>query len=602
MRTAYLVLPLLLAFCAVQSGCRGRTAAPLTEQDITLLCEAGEQDDDCAALIDEYRNTGNATLATEEGTTMLHLACAAGKESLMRHLLAAGADADACSDALGYPLTCLTERLANNGDNAQFRRLAEILCRAGAHLYGGGVVLSPELNEGTYLYLLQNFPAGREEGATTATPAAVMGWPRALAYYLEQAPHPLQGADRTLLHLVAQFDAAHAEGAYLACAELLLQHGLTVDEPAGEDEGATPLLLGALAAQTPECGHGHAPGLAVIGFLLRNGANPNYCTAGGESPYDYLVPLQEQLAAEGIALPPPTPLEFGEGTELLRTVLRADRRQEEVENLRTAFGQIARVLHPTPEMLAWRQQDEDYTTARLAAIRLLARADALQAANAVASMPAWADGSLFPSGAAVQEGDDTVADDLLQQLHELHLPLPAPIVMQLADTLCGMHQSRRDETAASAIELLAYGEDTDTLLQELRADDRLPIQSGAWQATLLRRGLPTAKIGDLPGWLQEKGLGASTPAVQRMLRLTDWGRLLSPAEAQQLIEDMGIIGMKDAEQRFHYLNTAANAAYDQDKADETAYLLEIATARYMLEHEADFSVLPKSAPPHPAEE
>lgn len=589
MRIAYLALPLLLCLCSIQSGCKGRTAAPLSEQEIALLCEAGEQDDDCSALIEEYRSTGNATLATEEGTTMLHLACAAGKESLMKHLLAAGANADACSDALGYPLTMLTERLANNGDLTQFFRLAAILQQAGAHLYGSGVVLSPSLNEATYLRLLREFPAGEEENATPATPAAVMGWPRTLAYYLEHAPHPLQGADRFLLHIVAQNDAAQTEGAYLDCAKILLQHGLAADETAGEPDAPTPLLVAAAAAQTPECGHGHEPGLAVISLLLRNGANPNRCTAGGECPYDYLAPLQEKLAVEGISLPPPTPLEFTEGVDLLRTVLRADRRQEAVEELRTAFGQIAQVLHPTQEMQAWRQEDENYATARLAAIRLLARADSLQAARAVAAMPAWAGGTFFPPTGEAQERATEELTDLLQLLHELHLPLPAPLVLQLADTLCERHDSPSAEAAASAIELLAYGEETDTLLAELRQDTRLPIQAAAWQATLLRKNLPTTKIGDLQGWMQERGLTAATPAVQRLLRLTDWGKLLSEAEEKQVLADMNTIGLKDAAARLRYLNTADAAGGDPAKAEETAYMLEIATARYLLEHAADLT-------------
>lgn len=597
MRIAYLALPLVMVLCTLQTACKGRTAAPLTEQDIALLCEAGEQDDDCAALIAEYRSTGNAALATEEGTTMLHLACAAGKESLMRHLLAAGANADACSDAYGYPLTVLTERLANNGDRAQFRRLADTLQQAGAHLYGGGIFLSPELDEDTYLYLLQRFPAGQEETATPATPAAMMGWPRALAFYLEQAPHPLQGADRMLLHVAAECGTAQTGGHYVDCAKLLLQHGLAADETAGEPEGPTPLLVAAAAAQTPECGHEQRPNMSVILCLLRNGANPNRCTAGGECPYDYLVPLQDDLAAAGVTLPLPTPLEFTEGTDLLRTVLQADRRQEAVGELRTAFGQIAQVLHPTPEMLAWQQQDECYATARLAAIRLLARADALQAANAVAAMPAWANGAFFPAAAEAQETAEEELDELLQQLHELRLPLPAPIVQQLADRLCGQNTPHAAATAASTVELLAYGEDTDALLEELKQDSRLAVQAGAWQAVLLRKGLPTSKVGDMQGWMQEQGLTAATPALQRMLRLTDWGKLLSKEEEKQLTADMKAIGLADAAERLRYLNTANEAAYAPAKAEESAYVLEIATARYMLEHESDFRAAQKAAAP-----
>lgn len=587
MRIAPLALPLFLALCTLPTGCKGRTAAPLTEQEIAVLCEAGEQDDDCAALIAEYRRTGNAALATEAGTTMLHLACAAGKESLMRHLLAAGADADAVSEEYGYPLTALTARLEQNGDREQFRRLTEILQQAGAHL--NGVVLSDALDEAAYLDLLKRFPAPQSDEFSPAVPAALMGWTQALRYYLEHAPHPLQGADRQLLCLVAQSDGAHPQNSYVDCAKLLLQHGLPADEDPSAPNGPTPLLWGAQGAQSPECGQ--EPGLGVITYLLRNGADPNRCSDDGECAYDYLVSLKDRLEEAGTPLPPPIPLEFTEGVELLSTVMRAVRRQTPVEELRTAFGQIAQVLHPTAEMAAWHKGHAAYADARLDAIRLLARADAVQAANAVAAMPAWADGSLLPA-------KDEPADELellLQQLHDLHLPLPAPIVMQLAETLCERNETQTNETAASAVELLAYGEETDELLEQLRQDARLPLQAGAWQATLLRKGLPTSKIGDMEGWMQENGLTAATPALQRLLRLTDWGRLLSAEEKKQVIADLKAIGLPDAEQRLRYLNTADETGEDNDKATETAYLLEIAAARYMLEHEADFRAAQEAA-------
>lgn len=587
MRIAPFALPLLLALCTLHTGCKGRTAAPLTEQEIAVLCEAGEQDEDCAALIAEYRRTGNAALATEAGTTMLHLACSAGKESLMRHLLAAGANADAFSEEYGTPLTVLTARLDHNGDKVQFRRLTEILQQAGAHL--NEVVISDALDEAAYLDLLKRFPAPQSGEFSPAVPAALMGWVQALGYYLEHAPHPLQGADSQLLCHVARCDGAHPQSSYVECAKLLLQHGLSADENPGDPSGPSPLLWAAYGAQSPECGQ--EPGLGVITYLLRNGANPNRCTDEGECAYDYLVSLKDELEEAGTPLPPPVPLEYTEGLDLLTTVLRADRREAPVEELRTAFGQIAQVLHPTAEMAAWKKRHITYADARLAAIRLLARADAVQAANAVAAMPVWADGTLIPAkGEPVEE-----LELLLQQLHDLHLPLPAPIVMQLAETLCERNETQTNETAASAVELLAYGEETDELLEQLRQDARLPLQAGAWQATLLRKGLPTSKIGDLEGWMQENGLTAATPALQRLLRLTDWGRLLSAEEKKQIIADLKAIGLPDAEQRLRHLNTADETGEDNAQATETAYLLEIAAARYMLEHEADFRAAQQQA-------
>lgn len=601
MKTAAVSLALILALTLPQLGCR-REAHPLTPQEALQLTEATEGDEELQELITRFRRSGEVRHRAADGTTMLHLACATGNAPLMQHLLAAGADVEADSAAFGRPLTTLFMRLAENADTQEFLQLADILRQAGARLYGSSVIVSDGLDEATYLYLLQRFPAGQDDEAGTALPAASMGWQKALAYCLEHTPHPLQGAARRLLHCVAENDTmAPGRPGYLACAELLLQHGLAADETAEAEDEITPLLLAARDTQMTDRDHGDEPGLAVITYLIQQGANPCRCSKDGDCPYDYLAAHRHALEAAGVTLPPPAPLDFTEGTELLLNVLRADMRQEPTEHLRTAFGQIAAVLHPTPEMQAWQHNEAaHYAAARLAAIRLLYRADAVQAAAAVAAMPAWADDTFFPE-TADETAQGTATErlaDLLQQLHELHLTLPAPVILHLADRLCERGTPLATDTAASATELLAYGEDTDALLGELRQDPRPAVQAGAWQATLLRKGLPAAKVNDVAGWLSDRGHEADTPALRRALRLTEldklWEGELTPEKAKQVFDDMKEIGAEQAAELYRNLTAEEDTEFTPETANAT-YALETATARYILEHEADFRAVEAAA-------
>lgn len=593
MRIAPTCAALLTTLPAALVCCDRPAHCPLTQEEQEAFLYLAELVPDFPAFLTYYQQTGDAKSATAEGYTMLHLACAVGNERLVAQLLRCGANPEALAGERLTPLNCLFELAATAEDGGYTDRdtrlrIADLLQQAGAHLDSGSPMMFGEMDEETYLYLLEHFPVkGAADAAAEETPgtlAASRGWARALRLYLQKVGQPLKGADTELLHVVATYDGQGVDtGQYRDCALLLLEHGTPLEGRDADD--MTPLMAAAdghLFSGNPD----GTPGEVLL-LLLERGADV-FLTAGKDSrdagvcAYDYLManaPLMEQLKERGITFPAPPPLSFTEGRELMHTVTHAQMRVESVESLRAGFGQICTLLHPTAEM----RREPDYRDVLCSAVSLLLRADRTRAAEAIATMDIWRETEFWLP-------EDDVPAALLTMLHEERISLPSELLLPLAHKLVAEGEHG---TAASMLELLAYDEQAETKLTALTEDESPVIRAAAWQARLLHRELPAAKVGEIASWLAAHDAEADSPELQRMLRLTSldryWMEEMKEEEQRLLLEDMKDIGVPEVAEWYAKLPQAMdNPDLLHGQRHEEAlypYLLETATARYFLEHE-----------------
>lgn len=615
-RTAALALcPALLI--ALLTGCEREIAAPLSTEEIQSLLPMAEEMPESEELLRLCLQTRDAATRDEQGLTMLHLACAMVEPAVVQHLLRLGADPNARYEQSKTPFDFLfgisgEERQASEED---IIRIAELLHDAGAEWdYTAAASASPErYSAAVFRCLLQHYPLPAAPPAAAeehpALPLVLGGDAEGLQLYLEQCKRPACAADNTLLAIAADFAAAddacgeehghehgHTQG-YLHCVEQLAAFGADVNACADAD---TPEVVP--APDMPPVMHAAELCMAnepspLLCTLLKLGADiyreaPPHSPYPGLCAYDFIVmrDLLPRLKEKGFTLPEPAPLNFGEGDALYADIRRAEMRGLPAEELRPHFGNIAAVTAVGSPLWADIAAENAANDAALdtleAAVILLLKADRPQAQKVVEAMPVWADSDFWAPTSEASER-------LLQLLHNQRVSLPTGLILPLATRLEAAGQW---ETAASAAELLAYSDTEEETLQTLTQDERPAIQAAAYQALLLRKGLPTGKDGDVAGWLQDRGAAADTPALQRALRLTSlqrfWLDEMEAPECQALLNDMKAIGAAEAAAWYAELhrqrdNTAATDRMLKDFR-RYAYPLETATARFILEHESDF--------------
>lgn len=605
------------------TGCEREEAAPLSTEEIQSLLPLAEEMPESEELLRLCLQTRDAATANEQGLTLLHLACAKAAPALVQHLLQMGADPNARYEQSKTPFDFLFGGSEEDTETneADIICIAEMLHAAGAKWdYTAAASASPErYGAGVFRRLLQHYPLPSDPPASAeehpALPLVLGGDTEGLQLYLEQCKRPACAADSTILAIAADFAAVDDECGeehghkheqaqrYLHCVELLAAFGADINAcTATEESESIP------APDMPPVMH--AAELCMAGepspllcTLLKLGADvfreaPARSPYPGLCAYDFIVMrgLVQPLAAAGFKLPEPAPLSFGEGATLYTDIRRAEMRGLPAEELRPHFGRIASVIAVGSPLWEETRRANAANDAALdtleAAIILLLKADRLQAQKALEAMPIWLDSAFWTPTAEAPER-------LLQLLHNQRVSLPAALIQPLATRLEAAGQW---ETAASAAELLAYSDMEDEPLSALTQDERPAIQAAAYQAVLLRKGLPTGKEGDVEGWLNERGAAADTPALQRALRLTSlhrfWMEEMETPECQALLNDMKAIGATETAAWYAELRAQRDnpAATDKMMSDfrRYAYPLESATARFILEHEADFRTKEKA--------
>ncbi|WP_245691702.1 ankyrin repeat domain-containing protein [Geodermatophilus telluris] len=191
----------------------------------------------------------------EDGWTPLHLAVAAGREDVVRELVAAGADLCARTESGRTPLHVAIEHAPELA--GVLRELgAPVDAPAAAHLDDAGQ-LARELDAGAPL-------TDPGTGLDLLTVAAAGGAAGTLRLLLDRGADPDGGA----LH-------AAAAGRHAELVRALLEAGAGVDRR-DADTGRTPLHTAVAAGDAPE----------VVRVLLAAGADVNATTNDGASPLD----------------------------------------------------------------------------------------------------------------------------------------------------------------------------------------------------------------------------------------------------------------------------------------------------------------------------
>lgn len=578
---AALVAPALLTDC-------DRKHEPPTPEVVQAINESlsyYSDDDALNALIESYKKSGDPQISTEDGTTMLHLACSAGHVGLVQYLLQQGADPNIKSSVYGWPIECLFD--IPRDKPAETRLMMNLLLARGARVEDYSR-FSENLDEDTYLYLLQQSWKG-DTGHFAGVLPALNGWSAAFREVLEKAGSPLPDEYKVLMHELAEGDSygTNDGSPYLDCAQLLVAKGGSIEQE--DSNGTTPVMTAAKVAYfARQNGDWECRPSDILQLLLQQNANvyrtfdqdpdfPGYCA------YDLLMAnelLMANLNALGYTFDAPPPLNFTEGEALLHTVIRADLRCEAEDSLRAAFGQIATLLSPDAAL----KSQPDYPEALCSAINLLMRADEVQGTAAVAAMPLWMDEDFWLN-------DSEVPLMVLQTLHANTVALSPEVLLPLAQKA---EAAGRYMVAAELMELLAFSTVEDEVLERYTQDARLALQAGAWQAVLLRKEIPAAKSGRIDDWLWVHGQQtAATPDMKRALRLTShyriWNGTMEPQEQELLFADIEAIG--EPETAAWYRRTAAEldsaaeeAEIDPKEQEMHGFRLECAIARFLLEH------------------
>lgn len=604
----------LTPFCLAALGCviwlhsRGGAGADsaLAAQQLDELQQitsrAEELEPEMAEIfhsaLSHYMRTHDARYADPySGIGILHIACIFKKTELVRSLLRAGADPNNHPANDDSPLLlALGTYLTPGIPTQELTTLADTLIAAGASLEESGADGMGFLTRAAFVcenedVLLHLMDAGARADSATAVPMALHGWERALTRVLKQQPDT-----RGLLHMAA-VGSVRYEGKFFETIQLLLDRGADVNgSETDEPPGATPLfrlaetILG-LQEDSPVL---RARGLVTFRLLMQHGADP-YRRVGadenypGFSAYDILAlspALLAEAAQQGISLQAP-PLSFSTGNALVADVCRVAATPPPAEELEPHFDSIAAVLAPTPEM----QRSELYPAALEAAVALLARISPARAAESIASMPLWQ--------RPAEENARLPLAALLAALHDHpELQLPKDLLCKAADTLAA---AKRTDDAALLVEQLGRCPDAQEELARYAHDELLPLQAGAYAALLQAAGLPDARDNGVQAWLSAHKLEPSTPFLRDAALLTSlellWTGKLTAEEQQRLLGLMRSIGAPTAagayEQIIRYLDTPEKLDELMQAGDDWKYELEVATARYFLEHKQDF---PTTAP------
>lgn len=363
--------------------------------------------------------------------------------------------------------------------------------------------------------------------------------------------------------------------------------------------GATPLLTAAAHLNFAEDEQFRNDWVDFIAYLLSKGADASI-VGGAESGFSGLCAYDllshhswalEALKARGYSLIAP-PLAIREGDELINDLNRAGLRKMSAEEALPYLAQITSVFTPTQDQL----RHHSFDTALLSAIEILQRISPQHAADAVNASSLW---DIAPHLHEEEEDDLTCnhasAASLIYILQDVKDVCAAPEKLaQVTEQALSINDYN---LAASAVELMGRDPQTADRIEKLSESPHIAVRAGAWNAKLQQAGLPRCTNGAVRDWLAARGREADTPAIKTALLATSleemWYGNMPAARKQEFMEALRTINAPEAAVKVYgdYADNMDNPAkLDELEAlgKDWRYELEIATARYILQHKADF--------------
>lgn len=565
------------------------------------------------ALMAHFDQTADARYATpQSGLTMLHLACLFKKPELARCLLLDGANPnartkDAHGMVAGSPLSfAISPGFYDTDTEDKTLQLVDLLIKKGAQTNGdiwhdlGALSTAAHVcaHESIAQHLLKHVTQVTEDDMSLIIER---GWTNLLHDILAQKEE-LSDAEKECIVTACYIIKGNYDGKInRRMVELFLSKGVDINTFDAMD--STPLIVAASHLSFAEDEQFRSAWIDFIAYLLSKGADINL-VAGAQSPhaglcaYDILANhsgVLEALDERGQALVAP-PLVIREGATLIDDLNRAGMRKMSAEAAQPYLQQIASVFTPTQEQL----EHSGFNTALLSAAEILQRVGADYAAQIINASSIW---NITPHLHAMEDVDipceHVTAAALVYILQDVkEVKADTDKILKVANQ--AIHIEDYD-LAATAIELLGRDASAANKVEELTQSPHLSIQAGAWGAKLEQMGLPRCTNGAVKNWLAAHGREADTPATKTALLATSleemWYGNMPKERKKEFIEALKTIGAPDSAIKVY--GEYADSMDNPDKLDKLEsygknwrYELEIATARYILQHATDF--LPQS--------
>lgn len=565
---------------------------------------AGE--DEITELITRFDQTADVHYTTpERGITMLHLACLFKKPELARCLLLEGANPNARTrDAYGEvawsPLGyALTPGIDDSDTADTIIQLVDLLVQSGADTKG--VIYYDRGLLETAAYACEHEAVARHllqyAGPVTAEDIALVmerGWAYVLEDILKTKP-TLTAEDAACIVCAGYIIKDHYDGlTNMRMVELFLNKGADIN---ATYKGSTILQEAAAHLSYAEDEEFLNKWLDFIAYLISKGADVAQI-AGAESAhaglcaYDILANrpgVLEALEKRGLRLVAP-PMEIRGGIALIDDLTRAGIRKMGADAARPYLQQIASVFSPTQEQMA----HDSFSMALLSAAEILYCVDPAYAAEVINASPLW---QIPPNNP--HHDHSTCQHATAATLIYILVDVPGVCVdrNKILQVIRQAELINDRDLAAHAVELLGRDPQATEIVEELCKSPNLAIQAGAWSAKLQHMGLPPCTNGAVKRWLATHGREADTPAIRTALLATSldemWYGNLSAERKAECIQALRTIGAPES--AITVYGEYADNMDNPEKLDELealgkdwSYELEIATARYILQHADDF--------------
>lgn len=560
------------------------------------------------ALIAHFDRTADARYATpQSGLTMLHLACLFKKPELARCLLQDGADPnaqtrDVYGSAASTPLRFAISPGIFEGDtNEKILQLVDLLVAHGAKADGAVEGELGLLDAAAHFCSDEMVARQLLKYVTDVTADDLMliierGWADLTEDILMRKP-TLTQEEKEHITTSCYIIKGHYDGKInRRLVDIFLRKGVDINTVS---LGATPLLTAAAHLNFAEDEQFRNDWVDFIAYLLDKGADATI-VGGAESGFSGLCAYDllshhswalEALKARGYSLTAP-PLAIREGDELINDLNRAGLRKMSAEEALPYLAQITSVFTPTQDQL----RHHSFDTALLSAIEILQRISPQHAADAVNASTLW---DMAPHLHEEEEDDLTCnhasAASLIYILQDVKDVCAAPEKLaQVTEQALSINDYN---LAASAVELMGRDPQTAEKIEKLTESPHIAVRAGAWNAKLQQAGLPRCTNGAVRDWLAARGREADTPAIKTALLATSleemWYGNMPAARKQEFMEALRTINAPEAAVKVYgdYADNMDNPAkLDELEAlgKDWRYELEIATARYILQHKADF--------------
>lgn len=572
--------------------------------EATEEIQAGEPE--IRDLLARFEQMGDVHDATPgSGVTMLHLACFFKKPELAARLLSLGADPNAKTiDAYGEeawsPLGyALTEGIDESGTADKIIQLVDLLAQNGADTKGP-VYYDRKLmttaadiceHEAVARHLLQY------AGPVTADDIAIVmerGWTNVLEDILKTKP-TLTTEEEACIVSAGYIIKGHYDGqANMRMVELFLSKGADIN---ATYKGSTILQEAAAHLSYAEDEELLNKWIDFIAYLISKGADVAQI-AGAESAhtglcaYDILANrpgVLEALEKRGHRLTAP-PMEIRNGVTLIDDLTRAGIRKMGADAARPYLQQIASIFSPTQQQM----NHSSFSMALLSAAEILHRVDPAYAAEVINASALW---QIPPNNPHHEHA--TCQHATAATLIYILVDVPGICVDRnmILQVIRQAELINDRDLAAHAVELLGRDHQAAEIVEELTKSPNLAIQAGAWSAKLQHMGLPPCTNSSVKNWLVAHGREADTPAIRTALLATSldemWYGNLSNERKAECIQALRTIGAPESAITVYgeYADNMDNPAkLDMLEAlgKDWSYELEIATARYIMQHADDF--------------